>query len=37
MIILRSAKLPSKWTALLLEIERGERKVAPLRSRRSNS
>jgi hypothetical protein len=25
------------WTALLLEIERGERKVAPLRSRRSNS
>jgi integrase len=25
------------WTALLLEIERGERKVAYLRSRRSNS
>ena len=25
------------WTALLLEIERGERKVAPMRSRRSNS
>jgi integrase len=25
------------WTALLLEIERGERKVAPLRSRRANS
>jgi integrase len=24
------------WTALLLEIERGERKVAPMRSRRSN-
>jgi integrase len=25
------------WTALLLEIERGERKVTPMRSRRSNS
>jgi integrase len=25
------------WTALLLEIERGERKVAPMRSRRPNS
>jgi hypothetical protein len=25
------------WTALLLEIARGERKVAPMRSRRSNS
>jgi integrase len=25
------------WTALLLEIERGERKVAPMRSRRTNS
>jgi integrase len=25
------------WTALLLEIERGERKVAPMRSRRSNA
>jgi integrase len=25
------------WTSLLLEIERGERKVAPMRSRRSNS
>jgi integrase len=25
------------WTALLPEIERGERKVAPMRSRRSNS
>jgi integrase len=25
------------WAALLLEIERGERKVAPMRSRRSNS
>jgi hypothetical protein len=24
------------WTALLLEIERGERKVTPMRSRRSN-
>ncbi|HMH27261.1 MAG TPA: hypothetical protein VK580_01670 [Steroidobacteraceae bacterium] len=23
------------WTALLLEIERGERKVTPMRSRRS--
>jgi hypothetical protein len=25
------------WTALLLEIERGERKIAPMRSRRSSS
>ena len=25
------------WTALLLEIERGQRKVTPMRSRRSNS
>jgi hypothetical protein len=25
------------WTALLLEIERGERKLTPMRSRRANS
>ena len=25
------------WTAMLLEIERGERKLAPMRSRRPNS
>jgi integrase len=32
----RNAALET-WTALLLEIERGERKVTPMRSRRSNS
>jgi integrase len=32
----RRAELET-WTAMLLEIERGERKLAPMRSRRPNS